>query len=237
MKNIVLSAVAVLAMSSFAVAGGDIAPVEEPVVVPEPVVTDSGFYIGGAYSYLNDTADITDNSGNFPTNTSGIIGGEHNLFDTDHSDIMLQAGYKFNSYVAIEGRYWFGLSDETIYNDVDTSVDAWGIYVKSMYPVTDAFDIYALLGYGATDYTFSQTITGNNGWITDRSLVTDSDDGFSWGLGASYAFTDNVAIFIDYVSIYSDSEDYVGLDASGLAQDFETDRTVDTWNFGVTYQF
>ena len=43
MKNIVLSAVAVLAMSSFAVAGGDIAPVEEPVVVAEPVITDSGF--------------------------------------------------------------------------------------------------------------------------------------------------------------------------------------------------
>ena len=49
MKNIVLSAVAVLAMSSFAVAGGDIAPVEEPVVVVEEAVSTGAFYLGLAY--------------------------------------------------------------------------------------------------------------------------------------------------------------------------------------------
>ena len=64
---------------------------------------------------------------------------------------MLQAGYKFNSYVAVEGRYWLGLSDNawaTISNNLIQSegeIDAWGVYVKPMYPVTPAFDIYALL--------------------------------------------------------------------------------------------
>ena len=65
------------------------------------------------------------------------------------------------------------------------------------------------------------------------NLNTDSVDGFSWGLGASYAFTDNVAIFVDYVSIYNDSEDWVTANGSTGY----TDNEIDTWNFGVTYQF
>lgn len=231
MKNIVLSAVAVLAMSSFAVAGGDIAPVEEPVVVPEPVVTDSGFYLGLAYSYLNDSLDVTDNNGMFPGNTLGA-GATNTVWDWDYSDIMIQAGYKFNSYIAVEGRYWFGISDTNTFagTDVDTSVDAWGIYVKPMYPVTDAFDIYALLGYGATDYQFD--VVNSAGW--SKNFATDSDDGFSWGLGAAYSFSDNLAVFVDYVSIYDDNKDYLNA-AEGI--DANLDRTIDTWNFGVTYQF
>jgi len=84
MKNIVLSAVAVLAMSSFAVAGGDIAPIEEPVVeVPEVVVTDSGF-LGLAYGYANVDGSVfeTHNIKNF-ANT--------NL--DSYSTVMIQAGY------------------------------------------------------------------------------------------------------------------------------------------------
>ena len=230
MKNIVLSAVAVLAMSSFAVAGGDIAPVEEPVIVAEPVITDSGFYLGLAYGLMGDSLDVIDNRGNFPGNPLGT-GADREVFDLDHSSVMLQAGYKFNSYVAIEGRYWFGISDDTVngpFANYDVSADAWGIYVKPMYPVTDAFDIYALLGYGATDYAVSTNTASH--W--SNSFVTDSDDGFSWGLGASYAFTDNVAVFVDYVSIYSDDKNLY--DAT---YDIDLDRTIDTWNFGVTYQF
>ncbi len=230
MKNIVLSAVAVLAMSSFAVAGGDIAPVEEPVVVPEPVITDSGFYLGLAYGYLN--ASSTD------TYTQDLADGgsvtiEDKLMDESYSEIMIQAGYKFNSYVAVEGRYWFGISDtiddiNSPLNGFDNSVDAWGIYVKPMYPVTDAFDIYALLGYGAAEYDLSAT----SGSTTIRAN-TDTLDGFSWGLGAAYSFSDNVAIFVDYVSIYDDSTDY----ASTAFGSGTYDDSIDTWNFGVTYQF
>ena len=227
MKNIVLSAVAVLAMSSFAVAGGDIAPVEEPVIVAEPVITDSGFYLGLAYGWMNASSTATYSMDN--ADGSSII-VENNLFDEDYSEIMIQAGYKFNSYVAIEGRYWFGLSD-TINSgliaglpyDVDNSVDAWGIYVKPMYPVTDAFDIYALLGYAAAEYDL-QAVSGT----LTTNVNGDTADGFSWGLGASYAFTDNVAVFVDYVSIYDDSVD-VGASTY--------DDEITTWNFGVTYQF
>ena len=229
MKKLNLSLAAIFAMGTFAVAGGDIAPVEP--VVEEPVVVEStgNFYLGLAYGYLNDDVTVTDYAGNLPGNNLGA-GATYDLWDNDHSEIMIQAGYNFNEYIAVEGRYWFGVSDDAILNGVaESSVDAWGLYVKPQYSF-DAFKIYALLGYGAADYTW--TITDANGW--KNSYSDDSVDGFSWGLGAAYAFTDNVEVFIDYVSIYNDDADYVDA-AYGI--DANYDRTIDTWNFGVTYNF
>jgi opacity protein-like surface antigen len=231
MKNIVLSAVAVLAMSSFAVAGGDIAPVEEPVVVPEPVVTDSGFYIGGAYGYLTNNVDLTgsvqDQNGNFHD-------ASVNLMDDSHSEFMIDAGYKFNQYVAVEGRYWIGVSDDNWLSPAGQNytgeVDAWGIYVKPMYPVTDAFDIYALLGYA--DVTYEATHTNASG--TTYTETYPDLNGFSWGLGASYSFTDNIGLFIDYTSLYDDSS---SRPLAGTNSSITTDNTIQSWNFGVNYQF
>jgi len=220
MKNIVLSAVAVLAMSSFAAAGGDIAPVEEPVVVVEPVVTDAGFYLGLAYGLGNIDGNVYWPDGNVDFMLSE--------YDIDYSTVMLQAGYKFNSYVAVEGRYWFGLDEDSTVSfegeteNITTNIDTWGIYVKPMYPVTDAFDIYALLGYAGS------TLDVDNGGTT----YSQDLDGFSWGIGAAYSFNDNVSLFVDYVSMYDDDAETVDADS-----DLLTDNTISTWNFGVTYKF
>ena len=78
------------------------------------------------------------------------------MLDENFGAFMIDAGYKFNPYIAVEGRYSFGISSS---NDLgwtnglnsDITVDSWGLYVKPMYPVTDAMNIYALLGYGSTD--------------------------------------------------------------------------------------
>jgi len=225
MKNIVLSAVAVLAMSSFAVAGGDIAPVEEPVVVPEPVVTDAGFYLGLAYGYANIDASVWQ--------THHPITRDAYTTDLDtYSTVMIQAGYDFNKYIAVEGRYWFGLDEDFVVGPVNINYgtpanysqnfDTWGIYVKPQYPVTDAFKIYALLGYANTD-------AGN-------AFQDTTADGFSWGLGAAYSFTENFSIFIDYVDMYNDSVDYVDV-VRGQNTDMTADLDINTWNFGVTYKF
>jgi len=230
MKNIVLSAAAVFAMSSFAIAGGDIAPIEEPVVeVPEVVApVDNGFYLGLAYGYLNATADI--NVG--PATIESAI-------DDSYGEIMLQAGYKFNSYVAVEGRYWFGVSDGSWLNPngsssskfpglglaaSDLSFDAWGIYVKPMYPVAENFNVYALLGYGSID----STIDGDDNWEDSTSA-----DGFSWGIGAEYAFNENVSVFVDYTCIYNDTTDEVIINGTSV----DVDLDADVIDFGVTYKF
>jgi len=212
MKKFNLSLVAVLAMSTFAIAGGDIAPVEPVVVYEEPVVEDKGFYLGLGYGFLS--ADRT-------TRVPGV----DNSFTQgtgDYDQIMLQAGYKFNSYVAVEGRYWLGLSDNawaTISNNLIQSVgeiDAWGIYVKPMYPVTPAFDIYALLGYAKTDYSITNGESG-------------TPDGFSWGLGVSYEFSNNVAVYVDYTSLYDDD--------TTNAQGWRVDEEIDVTTIGFSYRF
>ena len=216
MKKMNLSLVAVLAMSTFAIAGGDIAPVEP--VIETPMVEEStpgNFYLGLGYGML--TATQTTTFGNTATTN----------FDDDFNEVMLQAGYKFNPYIALEGRYWIGLEDSYAINNgtgavtADASIDAWGVYVKPQYPITDSLDVYALLGYANADIT----TTTPAGYV----FSPDSVDGFSWGLGADYFFTDNVAVFVDYVNIYDDTK--------GIANNGEVSTQVDTINFGVTYQF
>jgi len=199
MKKLTLSLAAIAAMGTFAVAGGDIAPVEP--VVDTPVVaplSDAGFYIGGAYGYGK--LDISDSTYSHSENFNSF---------------MLQGGYKINPYIAVEGRYWFVSSDDWADGSTPTDsfdTDSWGIYIKPMYPVTDAFDVYALLGYGDTDPKVGDwTPKGNT-------------DGFQWGLGASYDINSNFAVFVDYVNLYDGTNDGV-------------DIKIDTWNFGVTYKF
>ncbi len=207
MKKFNLSLVAVLAMSTFAIAGGDIAPVEPVVMVEEPVVQDRGFYLGLGYGLLNADRE---------TNIAGTIVTQGS---DDFSQIMIQAGYKFNSYVALEGRYWGAIDDNTFLDRYDgiektADVDSWGIYVKPIYPVSDAFDIYALLGYATSD--FSGTTVGDL-------------DGFSWGLGAGYSFSEKWSVFIDYTELYDDD------DTNAFGDNQDTSLNVTT--FGASYQF
>ena len=92
MKKFNLSLVAVLTMSTFAMAGGDIAPVEP--MVETPMVEEStpgAFYLGLAYGAAS--SDV----GETYTPISGPLEGYSH--DNDYDTIMLQAGYKFNPYI------------------------------------------------------------------------------------------------------------------------------------------
>jgi opacity protein-like surface antigen len=176
--------------------------------------TPGNFYLGLAYGMAN--VESTDKE------TFKNITVTNTVADVDYSTVMLQAGYKFNPYVAIEGRYWVGMEEEVVVGD-DLTIDTWGIYVKPMYPVTEEFDIYALLGYASSDATVA-TLAG------DLSPADDVD-GFSYGIGGAYSFTENVAVFVDYTSMYDDSH------AAALPSTVEYDSTITAVNFGVTYQF
>jgi len=243
--------VGLLLMSGLAVAGGDIAPVEPEVIVPAPppVVDDSGFYLGVAYTRAKykedydwyeemDIAPIgTAASPVFgPMDAAEGSGTE----EVDYNGIMAQAGYKFNKYLAVEGRYWWSLGDgdwswsesygkESLSgsgSDGNEELRAWGVYLKPMYPVTEQFDIYALLGGG--NVTLSNDSLGD--WL-------DEND-FQWGLGASYEFTENLSIFVDYVRL-------LDKDGSSITEDemypypvvTNWDDTVYAVNVGLTYKF
>ncbi len=120
MKKVSLSIAALLAMNTFAFAGGDFTtPVEPEVTVPEVTESTASFYVGAGYSYINLDAEVV----------------EH-----DSDAVLLLAGYNFNEYIGVEARY-AGLTD---------CIDNAAIYVKPQYPITDDAKVYALLGYGQT---------------------------------------------------------------------------------------
>ena len=212
MKKNIFSLVSILALSGLSFAGGNVATIEEPVViVPEVIADDSSFYLGVGFSAMSLNNDLTDEE--FSAN-----------------GMMLQAGYQYNRYIAIEGRYTFHVGDveydhgSTLnlnYDDYPTDFTNAAIYVKPMYPIDD-FSIYALLGYGEVEMT--NIPQGGAGISADRA-----ESGFQWGLGASYAFNENISGFIDYVRMY----DGTGFDHRAM----DADIVSDAWTFGVSYKF
>ena len=201
MKKFTFSIVAVMAMGAFATAG----TVEvEPVSVVEPIMVEdnSSFYIGAAYSYV--TADID---------------------GTEEGDAYsLIAGYNYNQYIAIEGRYMSTVGDMDVSDDqsslqrpngsYEREVTSASLFLKPQLPLTDAFSIYGLLGYGTVD-----------------ARLTDAD-GFQWGVGAKFMFTENIGMFVDYTTLYDGDMDNV--------ENFTNntwDSEITATNVGFTYNF
>lgn len=235
MKRIVLSVATIFAMSSFAVAGGDIVPIEEPVVevpemIEEPVVmNDAGFYLGLGYGSLSFERTVTAEN-----HIAGITYEYNPDLDLDYDTVMFQVGYKINQYMAVEYRYWKGMGDESIPaldrnfgGDGSADLSAYGFYAKPMYPISDQFNIYALLGYSVATYDVDY------GDLNDGS--TDKD-GFSWGVGAGFAFNQNVSVTLDYVVVADASYDNL-LGVNGKEYAVTNDSTVDTVNVAVSYKF
>jgi len=202
MKKTTLSLVSILTLSGLAFAGGDIAPVEP--VVEAPVVIEPGpFYLGLGIGDAAVNDDFTNEE--FSATT-----------------IMLQAGYQYNAYVAVEGRYTLAVNTDydpgntgASSSGYDGDFSSWGLYVKPMYPIGD-FSLYALLGYGGV-------------MLDDLAGGDAYEDGFQWGLGAGYAVSEQFTVFVDYVSLYDDT----GFDYRAQLDDVDSD----TWTVGMSYKF
>lgn len=201
MKRIVLS---VAVMSSLAFAGGDVAP-----VVAVEVEEVSPFYVGlGISAVSTRRSDVS----------VDLFNGKNGQDRT--GDVLVMAGYDFNQYIAVEGRYMTSVFDE----DVLTR-DSWGIYAKPQYPVNEAFSVYALLGYGG------MTVDGKGSTLIPRNRSDVDDSGFQWGLGASYDMTENFAIFADWVFVARD------MDATIFMGSVFEDVDSDAFTLGVSYNF
>jgi len=156
---------------------------------------------------------------------------------------LLRGGYEFNQYIGVEARYLRTFLDEG--ENGGEALEHYGLYLKPNYPVTERFNLYALLGYGHTE----SINDGGNGYLPEIK-----DDGLSWGIGVEYDlssreddFVENTlyerafdgygdqekgwSLFIDYQNFWSD------LDFFNAA--VKKNGTVDSWafSFGVTYDF
>ncbi|WP_280547336.1 MULTISPECIES: porin family protein [unclassified Halomonas] len=103
----------------------------------------------------------------------------------DSVGVRLRGGVELNDYLAIEGHLGTGGSDGPANLDYLA-----GGYVKGMLPITPEFKVHGVLG--ATEVEFDGT--------------RDSESDVSYGAGASYDVTPNLAIGADYMH-YLDTSD------------------------------
>ena len=216
MKKNILLPLAVLAGLSSTVMADPVYNTAPSAYSEVPSVT-SYPYIGVAFALTSVSDDYFEYDPNY---------GYTDHTDIDYNALMFQAGYQINPYIAAEFRYWFSLNSgdystntlNPLLPSAYDSFDAWGIYVKPMYPVTPEFLVYGLLGFSGV------TVDGEPGYWD--LLYNDGD--FSWGIGASFDVTPNIALFVDYVELFNDTLDFY---------DYSQDTKVNTFNFGVTYKF
>ncbi len=224
MKNITFSLVSILVLSGISFAGGNVSPVvpiDEPVLEAPIVMGSSAFYVGLGYSYLSSNRTAVLNNPTDPRNGQVVKDTDSNA-----NNVLLQAGYQFNPYLAIEGRYTFSLGDHSLTHnhnngleeDMDIDISNVAIYLKPIYPIGD-ISIYGLLGYGQVDRTHN---IQNLSW---------DGSGFQWGAGLQYAISDKFSIFADYALWYDED----GEPHESLPRLLDTDFSVVT--VGVSYRF
>ena len=210
MKKSINSAVLLAFTVTVGYAGGHIsvptpAPVEPKSVMPKKeviIVKDThvkydGFYLGGALAYMQ--------------MNEALLASGHAL--------TLSAGYYFNKYFGLEGRYTRTLTDINIDSGVNRAsigdtMSNLGLYFKPMYNLTTGFSLYGLAGYGKSTY--------------EKSGVEYSETGAQWGLGAKYELANGVGLFFDYMDL-SNGDSYDGLVAD--------DILFNAMNVGATYTF
>jgi opacity protein-like surface antigen len=193
-------------------AGGDIVP------TPPAPADHSGFYAGGALTIQRTFAgdsDWVDDS---------VLGQDKT------GAITALAGYRFNRYFAVEGRI-----GQSVFAEDYADVLSYSLFLKPMYPVTEEFTVYALLGYGVV------RVKGEDGDIPAANVgKTIVDKGsFQWGFGLGYDLSERWTLFLDYTKLMNKKS----IDPQPLYDYDETDGRTwdrlsdDTLNLGVIYHF
>lgn len=143
------------------------------------------FYAGALLSYSN--AELQSPS------SSSVAEGNPFL-------LQAQAGYFFNDYIALEGRYGTSLK-----RDSGLSVDRLASgFVKFNIPVSGRVALYGLAGYSSIE-------------IDQKGIGSDTGQGASFGVGVHYAMDKHSAVVFEFVD-YS-AEDDVRL--NGLSLGFQ----------------
>lgn len=206
MKKITIAIASLAIMAVSAQAGKNVVPAQVKPI-PVPVYAPLGLYLGGALTYSHSKCQC-DPSLQCSTNGTNTVSCAQVHGGTTYG-IDLKAGYMFNQYIGIEGKYIY-----TPWGDKNKTLKHYGLYLKPTYPINDHLDIYALLGYGKTE---CETLKG-------------SQKSFAWGAGAEYTINkkisgkkDGLGVFVEYLR--------------PLKKTGNKNITVDMVNAGVSYNF
>jgi len=173
MKKLLISAVAVLGLSSAALAGG--LP-EDAAPMPTASSSDTGFYVGaeGGYGITNwKNLDIS----HVVNRDNGFVGRAF-------------LGYDLNRYWAVEGGYTYFFNKAEVTTGAVTSkakTQNIDVVLKGKLPIVDNFDAYAKVG--------------GNYLMTNRDAGQDNIKHFNltYGAGFDYAITSNVIANIEWL--------------------------------------
>ncbi len=188
MKNLLLTTLATLTIGASAIHADD-----------------NGLYLGLGYASTN--IDLT---------IAGLPDDINQQLDQSTDSVILLAGYDFNNYFGVEGRYYLNGSSIAFDYGIgkvpfDYKAESFTLYAKPQYnlgPIT----LYGLLGVAFNDYTVN-TLLGTS---SDEAL-------FSWGAGAKFNVTQSLGLFVDYTDL-------------GESTNF-SQTTLSSWNLGVSYRF
>jgi len=180
----------------------DVEPAVEPIVAVPVVEEERPFYVGLG------VAAVSSRDASVSMDFFDPSDGQDRL-----GNVSFIAGYNYNEYFALEGRYTTTFTEEDL-----VEMDGWSLFLKPQYPVSEAFSLYALLGFGGV------TMDGVNG-----SGVDVDDTGFQWGLGLGYAMTESFDVFVDYTSLAADMD--------GVYYNGALEVDADAVTLGVNYKF
>jgi opacity protein-like surface antigen len=99
-------------------------------------------------------------------------------------------GYNVHPNAAVEGMLAFGVKDD----DDAKLKHAIGLYVKPKVDIANNFELFGRLGY-----TRAKT-EGNGG--PGIGSISDSEGGFSYGLGANFRFAPNAYVGADFMRYF-----------------------------------
>ena len=157
-----------------------------------PTAFAQGFYADGGYASVSLDYDFEDED--FAES-----------FDFDFGAIGGHVGYDFSPYFGVEGELLIGVKDESLSvtiegetedADIDANVDVslesvYGVFGRAIWPVSEQFTVFGRAGYVSGKIELSTD-------VEDYETLSDSDEAFAYGVGATFVLSGNVYARGDY---------------------------------------
>ena len=125
----------------------------------------------------------------------------------------LRLGQNLSKDFAVEAIYSSGMSDST-YSSTSTGAltfrnrGSYGLYLKPKAKINDDLEVFGRAGYFRINSTLKSSSTSED----------NTDDAFSYGLGAAYKISKTVYTSLDYTSFYN--KESTNINGLGLSVGF-----------------
>ncbi|MDY0132206.1 MAG: outer membrane beta-barrel protein [Desulforegulaceae bacterium] len=168
---------------------------------------------------------------------AGMLSYEENNFpDIEFPVLVAKAGYFIIDYIAIEGRFGFGIGDDTVtvkYSngsyvkgtfelDVKGTFEldrVYGAYLSGYIPLKDVASIYAIAGYSKAKASAKAEVKSTYYNEHIYLEVSDTESDFSYGVGLDF-YVDKFCVNVEYMN-YMDKDDFeISVISAGIKYNF-----------------